>query len=400
MSTNYTQYLGAKRCCDLKVQGPQGSQGYQGPSAVGTIGYTGSTGAQGYQGATGRSCKGPTGAQGYQGSTGAQGNTGAQGYTGASIWTPMNGQGPQGSVYTGIGVTGQDVLIYGNLLVTGEIDPTSITLYNPSTPTFYSIADPTGLSIYNSSLLSASYKYNGCTISNNSFPLLTATLNSTSLKFENNIANSGADSINEIKSDLILMTKNNSNYTISIDNNNTTSVPTITLSDATTQKNSYLTSDNLELNDLTTGSTFYNNRSLVVEDTATPTPGNLEYTITASYVKQNSGWSFKTTNLPYDSYFILNTDTFLILDNATPNIYFSTPPAYYLDTNGNPGWSCIISNFSSSAATVYDQGGGSVQFYSNSTSPISQYILSPYETVRFTLVYFSGTGQYFWAVSG
>jgi hypothetical protein len=29
MSTNYTQYLGARRCCDLKVQGPQGPQGAQ-----------------------------------------------------------------------------------------------------------------------------------------------------------------------------------------------------------------------------------------------------------------------------------------------------------------------------------------------------------------------------------
>ena len=40
----------------------------------------------------------------------------------------MNGIGPQGAGYTGIGVTGQDVLIYGNLLVTGAIDPTSLSL--------------------------------------------------------------------------------------------------------------------------------------------------------------------------------------------------------------------------------------------------------------------------------
>jgi hypothetical protein len=39
----------------------------------------------------------------------------------------MNGTGPQGQGYTGIGVTGQDVLIYGNLLVTGAIDPTSLS---------------------------------------------------------------------------------------------------------------------------------------------------------------------------------------------------------------------------------------------------------------------------------
>jgi hypothetical protein len=40
----------------------------------------------------------------------------------------MNGVGPQGAGYTGTGVTGQDVLIYGNLLVTGGIDPTYLAL--------------------------------------------------------------------------------------------------------------------------------------------------------------------------------------------------------------------------------------------------------------------------------
>ena len=79
MSSNYTQYLGAKRCCDLKVQGPKGPQGYQGPSAVGGMGYQGATGAQGYQGTTGRGCVGPTGPQGV---TGPQGATGAQGVEG------------------------------------------------------------------------------------------------------------------------------------------------------------------------------------------------------------------------------------------------------------------------------------------------------------------------------
>ena len=39
MSLNYSQYLGAKRCCDLKSQssqGPQGPQGYQGPAGGST----------------------------------------------------------------------------------------------------------------------------------------------------------------------------------------------------------------------------------------------------------------------------------------------------------------------------------------------------------------------------
>ena len=94
MSSNYTQYLGAKRCCDLKVQGPQGPQGAQGSSAVGGMGYQGYTGAQGYQGATGRGCVGPQGPQGSIGFTGPaggpQGDTGAVGATGvASINTSV-----------------------------------------------------------------------------------------------------------------------------------------------------------------------------------------------------------------------------------------------------------------------------------------------------------------------
>jgi hypothetical protein len=47
----------------------------------------------------------------------------------------MNGLGITGGGYTGIGVTGQDVLIYGNLLVTGGIDPIYLALTpQPSGP--------------------------------------------------------------------------------------------------------------------------------------------------------------------------------------------------------------------------------------------------------------------------
>lgn len=97
------------------VQGVTGITGPQG--ATGAIGFTGSRGATGI-----------TGAQGATGTIGATGVTGAQGATGPSQWVNMNAQGPQGAGYTGIGVTGQDVLIYGNLLVTGAIDPTSLSL--------------------------------------------------------------------------------------------------------------------------------------------------------------------------------------------------------------------------------------------------------------------------------
>jgi hypothetical protein len=35
---NYSQYLGAQRCCDLRGQGPQGEQGPTGPVSIGAVG--------------------------------------------------------------------------------------------------------------------------------------------------------------------------------------------------------------------------------------------------------------------------------------------------------------------------------------------------------------------------
>jgi hypothetical protein len=60
---NYSQYLGAQRCCDSRGQGPQGEQGPTGPASIGSIGNTGPTGAS-VTGPTGRSCMGPTGPTG------------------------------------------------------------------------------------------------------------------------------------------------------------------------------------------------------------------------------------------------------------------------------------------------------------------------------------------------
>ena len=106
--SSYGSYLNTKLCCKdtgsgsgSGTTGPQGPQGPQGP-----LGATGAVGATGHTGAVG-----PVGA------------------TGASLWVPMFETvlpGPPGG-YTGIGVTG-DVLIYGNLLVTGSIDPIYLAL--------------------------------------------------------------------------------------------------------------------------------------------------------------------------------------------------------------------------------------------------------------------------------
>lgn len=60
--SSYTQYLGAQRCCNLKVQGPIGPPGPQGPAGVGERGYTGPDGPTGPTGKMGcRGLTGPTG---------------------------------------------------------------------------------------------------------------------------------------------------------------------------------------------------------------------------------------------------------------------------------------------------------------------------------------------------
>jgi len=64
-SRSYSEYLGARRCCELRGLGPTGnagSTGAQGP--IGPAGTNGVTGPTGPQGPTGAGCRGPTGPQG------------------------------------------------------------------------------------------------------------------------------------------------------------------------------------------------------------------------------------------------------------------------------------------------------------------------------------------------
>ncbi len=81
MST-YTQYLGNKKCCDLRGLGPQGPTGPTG--AGGPIGPYGRTGPIGPIGPTGYT--GPTGATGT-GYTGPAGPTGPEGPSGTNFYT-------------------------------------------------------------------------------------------------------------------------------------------------------------------------------------------------------------------------------------------------------------------------------------------------------------------------
>ena len=97
-------YLGTQRCCYSKtpITGAQGAQGNLGP--IGPFGRTGSTGSTG--------------------------PTGAQGATGNSEWTPIVATRSLGREYTGITVTGKDLVIGGNLLVTGRIETDGYLILN------------------------------------------------------------------------------------------------------------------------------------------------------------------------------------------------------------------------------------------------------------------------------
>jgi hypothetical protein len=110
---NYNQYLGAQRCCNLKVQGPVGPQGPAGPASIGPPGYTGPPG-ESFTGPTGRGCRGPTGEPGNP-----SGLTGYTGATGPSFW---DASGNSAIKYN------NDVYIGGKLNVDGLIDPTGLIL--------------------------------------------------------------------------------------------------------------------------------------------------------------------------------------------------------------------------------------------------------------------------------
>jgi hypothetical protein len=124
---NYIDYLGARRCCltaRLPTRGPAGATGNPGP--IGPKGDQGLTGPTGERGSTGPCCRGPTG---FTGPTGP--SDGPTGPTGPTLWVDSSYIGLSGEYYDGIGYTG-DVLVYGNLLVTGGIDPTFLSLTNSS----------------------------------------------------------------------------------------------------------------------------------------------------------------------------------------------------------------------------------------------------------------------------
>jgi len=113
------------------------------------------------------------------------------------------------------------------------------------------------------------------------------------------------------------------------------------------------------------------------------------------FFKQNNPFSFSvyTAN---DGEYIEKNYPFVLADNISVLKLYN--PTTYLDDNGNPGWSCLISNLSGSDIQIDTAG---YQFYSHANGlqggPL---IFNKWSTGRITLVFSSSTvGDYIWAAS-
>lgn len=177
---NYTQYLGAQRCCNLRVQGNEGPPGPTGPAIIGPMGYTGPTGV-GPTGPTGRSCKGDTGPTGPT-EIGPTGPTGPNSGTNVSML---------GGVAT---ISGSTTSYFGGYVG-------SITLNSTTTETNAYTAIPFNCSIsdfyvYSSSSMSVGTGYQFTIRKNGSNTVVTTTINSasqTASDTTNNVSFSAGD---------------------------------------------------------------------------------------------------------------------------------------------------------------------------------------------------------------
>ena len=180
---NYTQYLGAQRCCNLRVQGNEGPPGPTGPAIIGPMGYTGPTGV-GPTGPTGRSCKGDTGPTGPTG-IGPTGPTGPNSGTNVSMLggvATISGPGTTVATYFG-GYVGSTTLDS----TTTEADARTVIPFNCSISDFY---------VYSSSSMSVGTGYQFTIRKNGSNTVVTTTINSasqTASDTTNNVSFSAGD---------------------------------------------------------------------------------------------------------------------------------------------------------------------------------------------------------------
>jgi len=427
------------------VTGNIGAQGFQGVTgnigAQGFQGVTGNIGAQGFQGVTGN-----IGAQGFQGVTGNigaqgfQGSTGAQGSTGGTPWITMNGIGTQGSGYTGIGVTGQDVLVYGNLYVSGKIDPTDIILSNNNS-TFYTSISYEGNIYINGHSSSRLTFNNGVTTSDITierlaifqkiFPAVELPSNNTTLQINNTLLLTDGTNTNSVSNTNMIMTNNTYNQLVKLDNGSNTGVPNLYLQDNNINLSSQLTNGSLIIinNNTNYASTLSDTMCYLIDNN---TRNYSQHTsvglIVYDYPTGNGtlygcfGMSLSSSN----NYTITGVDDFkslhniymgqstkveIIKDNIPPysnyflNEYnetlFLLPHDYYLtqiEKGNRDGWFCYITNMIDNRVILNSPDKNFIYNDSNGLNNSNSVTINPYKTIRITLVFSPNRSDYYWAV--
>ena len=399
---------------DTGATGPTGSQGATGATgptgAQGATGATGPTGAQGDTGATGL-----TGAQGATGATGAQGDTGAQGATGGSPWIPMSGYGAGGTAgYTGIGITGQDVLIYGNLLVTGGIDPTYLAL----TPT-PGLTGPQGF--INPLWLdgSANLRSEKILLGATATPLL-FTQYSHTIIIATDATGSPQYDASITASSIIVNTSNGDSSTIQAgqmtisDSLNTLIIDktSITHSNATTPLTISSTNEDININ--TTGivgigdvSVINNGTTIVIDDINQNITMSNQTLTTVFEVNCNTGKIAVTTD---NGFQLVGTSIQYPSDYKTLSATLDTTSLYAQTFNGtsitatlplvvvnNVGFQYLITNTNSTSLTVSSTGGQLIYSSTGVASNATRTLATGHSQI-FTAIRTTGTNTYGWSM--
>ena len=110
----------------------------------------------------------------------------------------------------------------------------------------------------------------------------------------------------------------------------------------------------------------------------------------------NIGLGYNITQAP-NGYNIMKTDNFVFVDSGVSLVVLQPPSTYLDQQNGEPGWTCVISNINGSDIDVDCSGEQWYSHFSGTGSGV--FHLKKYATASFTLIYSPNTGSYWWAIS-
>jgi hypothetical protein len=115
--------------------------------------------------------------------------------------------------------------------------------------------------------------------------------------------------------------------------------------------------------------------------------------------KQFGGWSYNYTRIVDDGYKIEQKDNYVLIDSRSINSITLQDPSIYLDSNGNAGWTCVISNGIIRGQSVIINIIGEVIAFSNTFNTItSSFIIQKFGTIICSLVYLKNNNSYGWSI--